>query len=95
MRGNPGNVNYNAKVRALKAEYLTSKSEEKKRLAAQLVEGIRHDVPPGRFLEVVDPTANIPQFRDIGDKKAWGSECIPSACHFLILAQLRLLTDAL
>ena len=75
VHNNPGNVHFNNRVKATKTEYLTSKGVDKKRLAAQLVEGIRNDDPSGRFLEVVDPTANSHQFRDIGDEKAWESEC--------------------
>ena len=76
VHNNPGNVHFNERVNAIKTDYLTSKNVDKKRLAAQIVDGIRNDKPPGRFLEVVNPAANSNrhQFRDIGDEKSWESE---------------------
>lgn len=75
INNHPGNVAFRRIVEDYKKEYLDPRTRklEKAHVAARLVAQIRSSNPPGRFLK--EDGDNPGMFVEIGDQKAWKSEC--------------------
>ena len=80
----PGNVAFRREAEDYKREYLRAHKLEKIHVAARLVAKIRNKDPPGRFLRK-DPT-NPGKYVEMGDEKAWNSEC-----HALLIDTAKLI----
>ena len=75
INNHPGNITFRTVVEDYRREYLDPRIRklEKKYVARRVVAQIRSANPPGRFL-TEDPD-NKGRYVEIGDQKAWKSEC--------------------
>jgi hypothetical protein len=75
INNHPGNIAFRNIVEGYKHEYLDPRTRklEKAHVAARLVAQIRSMNPPGRFLK--EDSENPGMYVEIGDQKAWKSEC--------------------